>query len=180
MSDPKDVVEARLAAVFDEADATLTWIESSRGPAVVQLARLRLVLVAAGLGCVAAMNAAAEGDPSEAEDVSGICRDSAQMLEEAIGPQLAARWSADNVMDRLTPEGLGVYDEPVDGAVMDQALVRVGLILVRTADVLDAIAEDQSILLELRGAASKALHVLDHLGDGEIGVVLRELENSRA
>src|SRR5215217_9311558 len=153
MSESEEVVAARLAAAFDEADTTLAWVESARGPAVVRMARLRPVLAAAGFGCLAAMAIAAEGDPAEAADVNRICREAAELIDDAIGPELAARWPIDSVADQLSPEGLGIGSEPVGAAVMDQAMVRVGSIILRTVDVLFAIAEDESVLPDLRDTA---------------------------
>jgi hypothetical protein len=180
MSESEEVVAARLAAAFDEADTTLAWVESARGPAVVRMARLRPVLAASGFGClsVAAMTAAADGDLAEAADVSRICREAAELIDDAIGPELAGRWRIDSVADQLSPEGLGIGSEPVGAAVMDQAMVRVGVDHLRTVDVLFAIAEDESVLRDLRDTAADALDVFDELEGETILTVLTDLQDS--
>ncbi|MFD3406598.1 hypothetical protein ACFWUU_38290 [Kribbella sp. NPDC058693] len=167
MSESEDVVSARLVAVFDEADATLDWVELSEGPAVVRLARLRQALVAAGFGslAIAAMTLTVEGGPAVPVVVSRSCREATDLLDDAIGPQLAARWRIDAVADQLSPEGLGIGSEPVSVAVMEQALARIESIIDRAVGALELIAEDDSVLPELRDAAADAVVVFDDLED---------------
>ncbi|MFD7161158.1 hypothetical protein ACFV9C_41695 [Kribbella sp. NPDC059898] len=179
MSESGDVVAERLAAAFDEADATLDWVEAASGPAIVRLARLRPALTTAGIGClaVAAMTVAAGGDPSEQADVSRVCREATELLDDAVGP-LAGRWRIDGVADRLTPVGLGIGDDPLDAAVTDQAMVRIGSIILRTVDVLFAIAEEESVMPDLRKTAAEALDVFDELEGETILTILADLQDS--
>jgi hypothetical protein len=165
VSDSEEVVVERLMAAFDEADATLGWLESASGPAVVRLARTRQALVAAGVGslAVAAISAAVDGDQAAPAAVSRLCREATELLDDAIGPQLAARWRIESIADQLSPEGLGIGSEPVSVAVMEQAMTRIESIIGRTVAVLDVIAEDESVLPELRDAAADALVVFDDL-----------------
>ncbi|WUJ67900.1 hypothetical protein OG809_22615 [Kribbella soli] len=165
MSDSEDVVTARLVAAFDAADATLDWAELARGPAVVRLARLRQALVAAGFGslAVAAMTLTVDGGPAVPAALSRTCREASDLLDDAIGPQLAARWPIDSVADQLSPDGLGIGSEPVSVAVMEQAMARIESIIERVVGALEVIAEDESVLPELRDAAADAVVVFDDL-----------------
>lgn len=167
MSESEEVVTARLVAAFDEADATLDWAELARGPAVVRLARLRQALVAAGFGslAVAAMTLTVDGGPAVPAAVSRSCREATDLLDDAIGPQLAARWRIDGVADQLSPDGLGIGSEPVSVAVMEQAMARIESIIERVVGALEVIAEDESVLPELRDAAADAVVVFDDLED---------------
>ncbi|MEV4263532.1 hypothetical protein [Kribbella sp. NPDC049584] len=182
MIDSQDVVAERLTAAFDEADATLDWVESAHGPAIVRLARLRQALVAAGFGslCVAAMTSVAGTvgtRPGEAAGISRVCREATELLEAAIGP-LAGRWRIDGIADRLSPEGLGIGVEPASSAVIDQTMTRIGSIILRTVDVLFAVTEDTSVMPDLREVAAAALDVFDELEGETILTVLADLQSS--
>lgn len=179
MSESENVVAVRLAAAFDEADATLDWAESAQGPAIVKLARLRPVLAAAGFGSlvVCAMTDLLGGDSAEPADVSRVCREAAELLDAAVGP-LAGRWRIDGVADQLSPDSIGISDELVDAAVVDQAMTRIGSLVLRTVDVLFAVAEDDSVMPDLREIAAVALDVFDGLEGETILTVLAELQNS--
>jgi hypothetical protein len=145
----------------------------------VRLARLRPALAAAGFGClaVAAMTSAAGGNPGEAAGISRVCREATELLEAAIGP-LAGRWRIDSVADQLSPEGLGIGAEPAAAAVIDQAMARIGSIILRTVDVLSAITEDESVMPDLRDIATAALDVFDELEGETILTVLADLQDS--
>jgi hypothetical protein len=161
------VAESRLTAALDEAEATLDWAESGRRPAVLRMARLRPVLAAAGISSMAveALGLFAAGVPAVPETLNAICREAAMLLDDAIGPELAARWAIDAVAEQLSPEAVAseIGTERISVAMTEQAMARVWLLISRSIEVLSEIAEDESVLPDLREAAADALDMLDDL-----------------
>ena len=169
----RSVAEARLAAVLDEAEATLVWAESGKGPAVMWMARLRSVLAAAGHTSMAVevMGRFTSGAPAVSEILNDVCRAAAVELDHAIGPELAARWTIDAVADQLSPAAVASDIETglVSVSMMEAAMVRVGALISRTLNLLIEIAEDASVLPDLREAAVDAVDLLVEL-DGAQGL----------
>lgn len=109
------------------------------------------------------------GAPAVPEMLNVTCREAAVALDYAIGPELAARWTVNAVADQLSPEEVAseIDAELISVAMMEQAMARVGALISRTVDVLIEIAEDESVLPDLREAAADAVDLLADL-DGEL------------
>jgi hypothetical protein len=76
----------------------------------------------------------------------------------------------------LSPDSIGIGDEPIDATVVDQAVTRIGSLILRTVDILFAVTEDESVMPDLREIAAEALDVFDELEGETILTVLAALQ----